>query len=47
MKLKKGKHEARIHFFFVVVVLKEETLFFLYIACSDIHTTKYTGGHES
>jgi len=41
--------EARIFFFplFFFFLLKQRVCsFFWYFACSDVHTTKYSGGHE-
>jgi len=37
-------HEAIIKLFFLS---RGSVLSFLYSACSDIHTTKYSGGHEN
>lgn len=46
IKKKKRIHEARLN---LVCCLKAEALFFLFwhIACSEIQTSKYYGGHES
>jgi len=33
-----------IMFFLFVFFCKAEAVFFIYIACSNIHTTKYSGG---